>query len=51
MNINFQLVNRWESEFNAYMTEIHAAEKIGNNQLVNQLYENYIRERGFLLGY
>ncbi|WP_099223926.1 hypothetical protein [Listeria costaricensis] len=48
---SYQTLNRWKSEFNAYMREIKIAEKAGNNKLAGQLYENYIRERKQLLGY
>ncbi len=48
---NYQPINRWKSEFNAYMREIQIAEQAGNKKLAQQLYENYIRERKAILGY
>ncbi|MBP1046635.1 hypothetical protein I6N96_10075 [Enterococcus sp. BWM-S5] len=48
---NYQDINRFRSEFNAYMKEIHLAEQVGNYKLANQLFENYLMERKALLGY
>ncbi|CAM4026455.1 T7SS effector LXG polymorphic toxin [Listeria booriae] len=46
---NFQIKNRVQLEFNAYMKEIQIAERTGNRQLANQLFENYIRERNQII--
>lgn len=48
---NYQPINRWKSDFNAYMREIQIAEQAGNKKLAQQLYENYIHERKAILGY